>query len=104
MIPSSQPPSASLSSASTSTSTNKLIKTPMETMITKASLSNKKNEQMPAMSSLKQTGAELKKAIMQDSSLLLKSSSGLKGANGSTGGGYKDLVLSVLKKKSTTTA
>ena len=91
---------------STSSASSKLVKTPIETVITKASLSNKKSEQMASITSLKQTGAELKKAIMQDSSLLLKSigkdaASGLKGAGSS--GGYKDLVLSVLKKKPTTT-
>lgn len=60
---------------------------------------NKKTEQIPRVESkvnanIKQLGSTLKKNILNNASLL----SNLKATNTNTGG-YKDLVLSVLKKK-----
>jgi hypothetical protein len=71
--------------------------------ITKADLSQKSKE---SKNNLKEKGAELKKALLENSSIL----SGLTSKNdnsnsvnrpigGNGGGGYKDLILSVLKKK-----
>jgi hypothetical protein len=72
--------------------------------VTKADLSQKSKE---SINNLKEKGAELKKALLENSSFL----SGLTSKNdnknsvnrsiggNASGGGYKDLILSVLKKK-----
>jgi hypothetical protein len=75
----------------------------IQSSVTKADLSQKNKE---SINSLKEKGAELKKALLENSSFL----SGLTSKNdnsnsvnrpigGNAGGGYKNLILSVLKKK-----